>query len=195
MHRSVRRPLRLRAVPLRRPASGMRRPDAFEALFRARRFLAVRRHLDHALPRLRGAFEILLAPGADDADVEQRLRMCGIDRQRPLELLQRAVRLIGVVVGDPEVGADVRRAADRSRAPPDTSGSLRRSARRRSTGCRAAPAASALRGALARPRALSCATRFSSRAGGAPPAGPAARLPAAPAPPAPAAASRLLSCR
>ena len=85
----------------------MRSPDAFEPLLRARRFLAVRRDLDDALPRLRGAFEILLAPGADDADVQQRLRVLGIDRQRLLELLQRAVGLIGVVVGDPEVGADV----------------------------------------------------------------------------------------
>ena len=42
----------------------------------------------HPLPRLRRALEILLAERADDADVQQRLGVARIDRQRALELLR-----------------------------------------------------------------------------------------------------------
>ncbi len=89
------------------PGGGVRGSNAFEALLGARGFLAVRRHVDDALPCLGGAFEILFAPRANDADVQQRFRMRRIERQRAVELFQRPVGLIGVVVGDPEIGAGV----------------------------------------------------------------------------------------
>ena len=48
-----------------------------------------------------GAGEILLAERADDTDVQQRLDVLGIDRERMIELLQRAIRLIRVVCATP----------------------------------------------------------------------------------------------
>ena len=52
--------------------------------------------------------QVLLAEGADDADVQQRLGVLRIDRQRLLELRDRAVGLVRVVVRHAEVGRDVR---------------------------------------------------------------------------------------
>ena len=169
------------------------RADAFEPLLGRARLRTVGRDVDDALPRLGGAFEILLAPRAHDPDVEQRLRMLRIDRQRPLELLQRPVGLVRCssrrcprsVLTLTSFGFDLR-------APPRTTARLPRSARRRSRDCRAARAAAGVARVAARPSAFSAAARDSSSGGGclAPPArpgaarrrpGPAAAATAAPA--------------
>ncbi len=81
--------------------------QAVEPLLRARGLVAAGSHFDHALPGLRGAFEVLFAARPHDADVEQRLGVRRLERQRPVELLECAIRLVHVVVGDPEVGAGV----------------------------------------------------------------------------------------
>ncbi len=85
----------------------MRRTNPFEALPGPCGFFAVRSDLDDALPRLRGAFEILFTPRAHDADVQQRLGMFRVECERPLELLEGAIGLVGVVVGDAEIGAGI----------------------------------------------------------------------------------------
>src|SRR5688572_9518673 len=85
----------------------MRGPNALEALLGTRGFFAVRRNLDDALPRLGGTFEILLPPGAHDADIQQRLRVLRVECEGPLELFERPVGLVRVVIRDPEIGADV----------------------------------------------------------------------------------------
>src|SRR5687768_13391104 len=102
---SVRRPLWFcwRAATGR----GMRRADPLEPLPGARRLLAVGCDFDDTLPRPRRPLEVLLAPRANDADVQQRLRMLRIDGERFLELRERLVGLVGVVVRDPEIGTDV----------------------------------------------------------------------------------------
>ena len=53
--------------------------DAVQPLLRSLCFLAVRCDFKDPLPRLRGPFEILLTPRADDADIEEGLRVFGID--------------------------------------------------------------------------------------------------------------------
>src|SRR5579872_3101748 len=68
---------------------------------------AVGRDLHHLLPRLQRAVEILLAKGFHDAHVEQRLHVFRIERQRMLELFERLIRLIRVVVAHAEIGADI----------------------------------------------------------------------------------------
>ena len=70
-------------------------------------FRRIRRKIDDALPRLRRPIEILLAERADDPDVQQRLGVIRIELERPVELGQRDVRLVHVVVADPEIRADV----------------------------------------------------------------------------------------
>ncbi len=85
----------------------MRGAEAVQRLLRRARFL--RRWGDHEdlLPHLRRPLEILLAEGAHDAHVQERLRVSGIDRERAIELGECAVRLVHVVVGDAQVGAGV----------------------------------------------------------------------------------------
>ena len=83
------------------------------------------------------AREVLFPEGADDALIEQRLQMLRIDRERLVELRERAVRLVRVVVGHAEIGAGVdvlRIELERGFIPRESPG---RTARRRSTGCRA----------------------------------------------------------
>ena len=53
----------------------MRGFQPVETLLRATALFTVWRNRDHALPRLGGAGEILLAECADDALVQQRLEM------------------------------------------------------------------------------------------------------------------------
>src|SRR5262249_38476610 len=66
-----------------------------------------RRDVDDLLPDLGRAFQILLAEGADDADVHQGLGVPGVDRQRPVELRQGLVGIVHVVICDSGIGADV----------------------------------------------------------------------------------------
>ena len=80
----------------------------------------VGRDLHHLLPRLRRAVEILLAERLHDADVQQRLRVLRIELQRVLELRERLVRLVRVVVADAEIGADVDVVRRRASAPRRT---------------------------------------------------------------------------
>ena len=47
-------------------------PQAVKSLLGDFGFLAVGRHVEHPLPRLLGAFQILLAEGANDSDVQER---------------------------------------------------------------------------------------------------------------------------
>ena len=89
----------LRSSGLRgRGSSRMRGPQALERALGGLPFGAFGRNLDHLLPRLLGTVQILLAEGAHDADVQQRLRVLRVDLQRLVELLQRPVRLVRVVV-------------------------------------------------------------------------------------------------
>src|SRR5580700_10952350 len=85
----------------------MRGLHAIERTLGGLPFGAVRRQLDHLLPGLDRAVQILLAEGSDDADVQQGLDVIGIELERMLELLERLVRLVGVVVTDAEVRADI----------------------------------------------------------------------------------------
>ena len=61
----------------------------------------------HLLPRAVGPGQVLLAERAHDALVQQRLRVLGIDASAIVELRERLVGLVRVVVADAEVGADV----------------------------------------------------------------------------------------
>src|SRR5258708_18018279 len=81
--------------------------EAVERLSRGAGFLRRRRDYEHLLPDFGGALEILFPERADAADVQQRFPMTGIDAQRPVELCERAIRLVHVVVRDAEVGAAV----------------------------------------------------------------------------------------
>ena len=83
--------------------------EAVERLPGLPAFQALRRDLDEPLPDLGGALEILLAECAHDAQVQQRLRVLRIDLQRVLELLDRQIWLVVVVVAHAEIGADARR--------------------------------------------------------------------------------------
>ena len=59
----------------------------------------------------RGPLEIVFPERAHDADVQQRFGVTRVDRQRAVELLERAIGLVHVVVADAEIraGADVAR--------------------------------------------------------------------------------------
>ena len=82
---------------------GRRRAPGAQPCLRPNRARA-RRTRCHALT---GAIEIVLRVGPHDADVQQRLAVPRLDCQRPVELRQRTVRLVHVVVADAEVGAGV----------------------------------------------------------------------------------------
>ena len=92
----------------------MRVPQAVERLPGALSLGRVRRVIDDTLPGLRGAVEIVLAERPHDAEIEQGLGVARIDGERAIELLERAIRLVHVVVADAEVGAraDVSRLDD-----------------------------------------------------------------------------------
>src|SRR5436190_5437916 len=85
----------------------MRRLQAVERPLGGLRLGRRRREIDDLLPRLGGALQILLAERPHDADVEQRLDVFRIERERFVELRERFVGLIRVVVGDAEIGAHV----------------------------------------------------------------------------------------
>ena len=89
------------------PAAGVRLCSPSSALLGGLCFGAVGRGGDHLLPGGARAGEVLLAEGLDDAHVQHGLGVRRIDRQRLLELLDRLVGLVRVVVGDAEVGRDV----------------------------------------------------------------------------------------
>src|SRR6187551_3228510 len=72
---------RKRATVLLRSAA-LRALDVLEALLRRQAFRRRRREIDDLLPCLAGAREILLAECPDDADIQQRLDVLGIDRKR-----------------------------------------------------------------------------------------------------------------
>src|SRR4029453_5003418 len=120
---SRKRAIASRSRRLLRAAQGrMRRLQTVESPLRGLAPRAVGPHPDHLLPRLRGAVEILLAECADDADVQQRLRVLGIELERLLELGQGFGGLVGVVVADTGIGAHVdvlRIALERFRVPRD----------------------------------------------------------------------------
>jgi len=78
-----------------------------ERLARGPGFGGVWRYFNHALPGFGSTFEVLFAERANDTDVEQGLRVLRIDRERAVELGKRLVRLVRVVVRDPQIGADV----------------------------------------------------------------------------------------
>src|SRR3954463_3467741 len=95
--------------PLARWRAGLRvvGADAVERLACRSGFFAARREVDHLLPRIRGPLEVLLAERTHDADVQHRLCVFRIDREGVLELLERLVGVVLVVVRDAEIGADV----------------------------------------------------------------------------------------
>src|SRR5438094_4759762 len=100
----------MRSMSLPRPGRAeplMPGLDPIERLARGPGFLRIRRDRDDLVPHLDRAVEILLAHGAYDADVEQRLDVLRVDLQRLLELRERAIGLVRVVIRDAEVGADV----------------------------------------------------------------------------------------
>ena len=57
---------------VRRAALVVCGPQAVKSLLGDFGLLAVGRHVEHPLPRLLGAFQILLAEGANDSDVQER---------------------------------------------------------------------------------------------------------------------------
>ena len=91
----------------RRRRAGMSGLQALERTLGRLSFGTVGCDLRDLLPRLGRALEIPLAVRLDDAEVQQRLGVLRIELQRVLELRQRFVRLVRVVVADAEVGADV----------------------------------------------------------------------------------------
>src|SRR5206468_1908047 len=95
---------RLRCGRTTGPMRGAQTIESFSGNFG---FLGVRTELDHALPRLLGAVEVLLAEGANDADIQERLRVLRIDRERSIELRQRAIRLVRVVIRNSEIRAGI----------------------------------------------------------------------------------------
>ena len=95
--------------------------------------LAVRVELDHLLPRGGRAGQILLAVGLHDAQVQQGLGVLRVERSESSNCADGAIGLVGVVVADAQIGADVDVPAVRASAPPRTTGWPPGSARRRST--------------------------------------------------------------
>ena len=85
------------------------------------------------LPRLHRACQVLLAVALHDSEVEQRLRVCRVDRQRLVELRDRLVRPARVPERRAEVGAEVDVPASRPRMPAGTARRPRRTGRRRSS--------------------------------------------------------------
>ena len=71
------------------PRSGCAQRTPSSACRAARASWRAGRDLEHLLPRLGGALEILLAERAHDADVQQRLGVRRIDRERSVELRER----------------------------------------------------------------------------------------------------------
>src|SRR5262249_46895355 len=96
----------LRRAALRH--GGMGRLQAVERALRRLALRTVRRKLHDGPPRFGGASEILLAARSDDPEVQQRLRVAGIELQGLRKLLEGFVRLVGVVVAHSEIGAHVR---------------------------------------------------------------------------------------
>src|SRR5438445_3413575 len=85
-------------------------------------FMTVGRDRYHLLPRLLGAFQIVLAESLHNAEIQNRLDVLRVELQRSLELGQRLVRLVRVIVRHTEVraGVDVlRRELQRFRVPGD----------------------------------------------------------------------------
>src|SRR5262245_20902978 len=85
----------------------MRRLQTVQRALRGLRFGTVWRDLEHLLPRLGRALQVLFAKGLDDADVEERLGVLRIELERTVEQLERLVRPIRVVVADAEIGDHV----------------------------------------------------------------------------------------
>ena len=105
---------------LRAPPRRMRRLQAVERALGGLPFGAVRRERRPPAATPASAPSRSCLPNAlHDADVQQRLGVLRIELQRVVELLERLVRLVRVVVADAEVGADVdvlrRRASARRR--------------------------------------------------------------------------------
>src|SRR6266851_7473475 len=88
-------------------AGRVRRLHAVKRTFGGLSLGSVGRERDDLPPRLGGAVEVLLAECLHDADVQQRLGVLRIDLEGTLELLERLVGLVRIVVADPEVGAHV----------------------------------------------------------------------------------------
>ena len=86
---------------------GMRRTHRLDHPLGGAALGALGRDVHDLLPDRRGAGQILLPEGAHDADVQHGLGVLRLDLQRALELRQRPIGLVGVVVADPEVGRDV----------------------------------------------------------------------------------------
>src|SRR6266850_6196321 len=59
--------------------AGVRRLQTVEGAFGGLTFRTLRRELDHLLPRVRRALQILLAERFHDAEIQQRLRVLRID--------------------------------------------------------------------------------------------------------------------
>src|SRR4029453_17666987 len=85
----------------------VRRGNPVQGATRGLTFWTVRRQLDDLLPLSRRTFQILFTERQHDALVEQRLRVRGADLQRSLELRQRLIRLVAVVVAHAEIRAGV----------------------------------------------------------------------------------------
>ena len=84
----------------------MGRFQSVQPLLGASSFFTGRRDRHDPLPRFGGAFQILLAERADDALIEQGLEMRGIELERVVELRERPVRLLRVVVRHGKVGTN-----------------------------------------------------------------------------------------
>ena len=85
----------------------MCRAKAVEPFLRDRGFGAGRCDVEHALPGLLSPVEILLGERANNADIEKCFRLLRIDGQRLVELRERPIGLIGIVVRNPQIGAGV----------------------------------------------------------------------------------------
>ena len=85
----------------------MRGAQPFETLLGALAFLAVGRERDDPLPGLFSAAKIPLSEREHDALVEERLYVSRVQAQRYVELRERAIDLVRVVVADAQVRARV----------------------------------------------------------------------------------------
>src|SRR5688572_16708183 len=88
-----------------RRSSGMSRAQAVERALCRLPFGSLRRDLQHLLPGLFRAVEILLAEGAHEAEIQPGLGVFRVRLDRSLELLERAIGLVRVVVRHRQLGA------------------------------------------------------------------------------------------
>ena len=129
-----------RRPPRRLPGGDIRfRPRVGQQLADGGRVRVARRRGEQRFPRDDGARVVVLAIGAHDADVVQRLGVRRRDLQRTLVLGQRVVRPPGVPQRGPQVRADVDVGCCSVRMPARRTESLRRIGGRRTGDSRRSP--------------------------------------------------------